>query len=93
MIAFLYFTYKLVSNLFIGTLAFFQSFVIQKYFLISIEMSHALFKRHYFIPSLEEKSILIDFSLLFSQLLWKILFGILLIIPILLIVAYSTLLE
>lgn len=90
----LFFIYIIVSNLYTASKLFYYSFELKRNLLIICGLSDKnLLFSWVFTQNLEELLLFNQFQLFIGYTLWKLLFAILMIIPILLIIAYSTLLE
>jgi NADH-quinone oxidoreductase subunit H len=87
-------TYIIINNLIISYHLFYEAFCFKKKILTELGFSKLdWFWPELFLWEIPELYFIHEFSLLVVSIIWKLVFAILMIIPVLLIIAYSTLLE
>jgi len=86
--------YTIVNNTLVAFEFFYQAYKLKKQIILSFEhLDVTLLFSKIFTEELEEFYLMNELLNFIKNITWKIIFGILMIIPILLIIAYSTLLE
>jgi NADH-quinone oxidoreductase subunit H len=84
----------IVNNIWISITLFYAAYKLKLKLLTDLDLLWLMWSDpHYFLRDVEELYWLHEFQIFVGLFLWKILFGILLIVPILLLIAYATLLE
>jgi hypothetical protein len=84
----------IINNIIISTQEFYFSFCQKKKILETLKISELeWFNPYLFLNEVPELYFLHEIQQLFAIFVWKFFFGILIIVPVLLIIAYSTLLE